>query len=102
MHKTTFATLVAAPALVLGLTACTSSPGSADYDRITAEVVKASFQDRGIAKVDRLVQDEANRLCSAADAAVRIVFWPLITMKGKSGRASFIEGSRSKIDVSPR
>lgn len=69
MHKTTFATLVAAPALVLGLTACTSSPGSADYDRITAEVVKASFQDRGIAKVDRLVQDEANRLCSAADAA---------------------------------
>src|SRR5690606_9586194 len=49
--------------------ACTSSPGSADYDRITAEVVKASFQDRGIAKVDRLVQDEANRLCSAADVA---------------------------------
>ncbi|HAJ11486.1 MAG TPA: sulfur oxidation c-type cytochrome SoxX [Comamonadaceae bacterium] len=69
MHKTTFATLVAAPALALGLGACTSSPGSADYDRITAEVVKASFQDRGIAKVDRLAQDEANRLCSAADVA---------------------------------
>jgi sulfur-oxidizing protein SoxX len=57
------------PLAVLSLAACTSSPSGADYEQITAEVVKASFQDRGIAKVDRLNQDEANRLCSAADVA---------------------------------
>jgi L-cysteine S-thiosulfotransferase len=57
------------PLAVLSLAACTASPPGADYEKITAEVVKASFQDRGIAKVDRLNPDEANRLCSAADVA---------------------------------
>ncbi len=69
MQKSTTATLLAAPVLVLGLSACVSSLPSAEYDRITAEVVKASFQDKGIAKVDRLVQDDANRECAAADVA---------------------------------
>ncbi|MBT9554113.1 MAG: sulfur oxidation c-type cytochrome SoxX [Hydrogenophaga sp.] len=59
--------LLALSALLLS--GCTSSPSAADHDKITADVVKASFQDRGIAKVDRLQQDEANRLCSAADVA---------------------------------
>ena len=59
----------ALPLAALALAGCTSSPSGADYEKITAEVVKASFQDRGIAKVDRLNQDEANRLCSAADVA---------------------------------
>ena len=57
------------PLMALLLAGCTSSPSGADLDKITADVVKASFQDRGIAKVDRLQQDEANRLCSAADVA---------------------------------
>ena len=57
------------PLMALLLAGCTSSPSGADFDKITADVVKASFQDRGIAKVDRLQQDEANRLCSAADVA---------------------------------
>lgn len=69
MRKTTIATLLGAPALVLGLSACVSSMSTADYDRVTADVVKASFQDKGIAKVDRLVQDDANRECAAADVA---------------------------------
>lgn len=69
MQKSIIATLLAAPVLVLGLSACVSSLPSAEYDRITAEVVKASFQDKGIAKVDRLVQDDANRECAAADVA---------------------------------
>lgn len=63
---TTFALL---PLAVLVLAGCTSSPSGADYDKITADVVKASFQDRGIAKLDRLQQDDANRECSAADVA---------------------------------
>jgi len=67
MKKTmTYALL---PLAILVLAGCTSSPSGADYDKATADVVKASFQDRGIAKVDRLQQDEANRLCSAADVA---------------------------------
>jgi L-cysteine S-thiosulfotransferase len=46
-----------------------STAGSSDLDRKAAEVIKASFRDQGIAKVDRLVQDETNRECSAADVA---------------------------------
>lgn len=57
------------PVAALVLAGCTSSPSSPDYDKITAEVVKASFQDRGIAKLDRLVQDDANRECATADVA---------------------------------
>ncbi|MFP5467338.1 MAG: sulfur oxidation c-type cytochrome SoxX [Gammaproteobacteria bacterium] len=69
MQKTTIATLLATPVLALGLSACVSSLPSAEYDRVTADVVKASFQDKGIAKADRLVQDDANRECAAADVA---------------------------------
>jgi sulfur-oxidizing protein SoxX len=57
------------PLAALVLAGCTASPTGADYDKMTADVVKASFQDRGIAKLDRLQQDDANRECSAADVA---------------------------------
>ena len=40
---------------------CASTPGAADLDSITADRVKASFRDEGIAKLDRLVQDDFNR-----------------------------------------
>jgi sulfur-oxidizing protein SoxX len=36
---------------------------------LTAEVVKASFQDKNLVKVDRLVQDEVMSACSAAEVA---------------------------------
>ncbi|MCB4364417.1 sulfur oxidation c-type cytochrome SoxX [Hydrogenophaga taeniospiralis] len=61
--------LIPVAAALVALAGCTSSPSGADYDKAAAEVMKNSFQDRGIAKVDRLQQDEANRLCSAADVA---------------------------------
>nr|WP_236640179.1 sulfur oxidation c-type cytochrome SoxX [Tepidimonas charontis] len=38
-------------------------PTAADYDRMTMEVVKRSFVERGIAKLDRLEQDEARLAC---------------------------------------
>ncbi|WP_372659494.1 sulfur oxidation c-type cytochrome SoxX, partial [Hydrogenophaga sp.] len=44
-------------------------PSSADYDKIAAGVMKSSFEARGIAQLDRLQQDEANRACSAAEVA---------------------------------
>ncbi|MDP4608246.1 MAG: sulfur oxidation c-type cytochrome SoxX [Burkholderiaceae bacterium] len=57
-------------ASALVLAGCMSTTmSSADADKRTAEVVKTSFQSKGIAKVERLQQDEANRLCSAADVA---------------------------------
>jgi len=57
------------PVMALLLAGCSSSPSSADYDKMTAEVIKNSFQERGIAKLDRLATDEANLACSAADVA---------------------------------
>ena len=57
------------PLAAVVLAACTVSPSSSDYDQMAAAVEKASFQSKGIATVDRIQQDEANRLCSAADVA---------------------------------
>jgi len=60
--------LALVPVVALTLSAC-SGLGSADYDRIHAEAVKASFQANGIATLDYLKQDPSNELCSAADVA---------------------------------
>jgi sulfur-oxidizing protein SoxX len=54
---------------VMAVAGMTATAAWADFDKIAADVYKKSFQDRGIAKVDRLDVDEANRLCSAADVA---------------------------------
>ena len=66
MKKTTWILL---PAAALVLAACSSAPSSADLDKLAADMFKNSFQDNGMVKVSRLDQDEANRLCSAADTA---------------------------------
>ncbi len=57
------------PLAALVLAACSSSPSSADYDKIAEQVTKSSFQAKGQVGLDRLQQDDANRLCSAADVA---------------------------------
>jgi sulfur-oxidizing protein SoxX len=57
------------PVAALALSACTLSPSAAEYDKAAADMIKNSFQDRGIAKLDRLAQDDANRECAAADVA---------------------------------
>ena len=72
------------PVAALVLAACSSSPSGADYDKMTADVVKASFQAKGIAKLDRLQQDEANRLCSEADVSGK----PLDDNKAKALEAA--------------
>jgi len=47
---------------------CASGPSVAELNTLTDQIVKASFRDQGIAKVDRvLATDETNRLCSEAD-----------------------------------
>lgn len=62
--------MLAAPiAAAVVLAACSTSLTSADYDKLAAEVTKASFQDKNLVKVDRLIQDENMALCSAAEVA---------------------------------
>ncbi len=57
------------PVVALVVAGCTASPSTADHDKATAQMLANSFQDRGIAKTDRLEQDIANRECAAADVA---------------------------------
>ena len=58
-----------APVLAVVLAGCAVIPSGAELDKLTADITKASFRDEGQAKLDRLVQDDANRECSAADVA---------------------------------
>ncbi len=58
-----------APVAVLCLAGCAAVPSGPELDKLTADIVRASFRDQGPVKVDRLVQDDVNRECSAADVA---------------------------------
>ena len=59
------------PVAVLLIAGCAAMPSGSELDKLTADIVRASFRDEGLVKVDRLVQDETNRECSAADVAGR-------------------------------
>jgi sulfur-oxidizing protein SoxX len=65
-NKWTLAGLAAAAVVVAG---CAALPSGTDLDKLALDVAKASFQDAGPVKTDRLVQDETNRECSAAQTA---------------------------------
>lgn len=54
---------------VLLIAGCAAMPSGPELDKLTADIVRASFRDEGLVKIDRLVQDETNRECSAADVA---------------------------------
>jgi len=60
--------LIAAAAGAL-LAGCTAPLPKPDYDAMTDAMMKASFTDRGIAKVERLRQDRSNDECSKAAGA---------------------------------
>ena len=77
-----------------GLTSCATGPGSAELDAQALAVIKASFRDQGIAKVDRLNQDLGQQACSsdkAADDALeeRIRDEALATIKWPTGGQYF-------------
>jgi L-cysteine S-thiosulfotransferase len=55
--------LAAAAAVVL-LTACASGPSPSELDAQFAALMKTSFRDEGIAKVDRVQQDLGQQACS--------------------------------------
>ena len=46
-------------------TSCATGPSPAELDRIASDVLKASFREQGIAKLDRLQQDLGQAACSS-------------------------------------
>lgn len=50
---------------VWALAGCASMPSPAELDQQATAVIKASFRDQGIAKVDRLNQDPVQAACSS-------------------------------------
>jgi len=51
--------------LVALLAGCASAPTDREIDARALEMMKSSFRERGQAKLDRLEQDETQKLCSA-------------------------------------
>lgn len=51
------------------LTACAGPSTPVELDKLAAQVAQTSFRDQGVARVERLVQDDANRECSTADVS---------------------------------
>jgi sulfur-oxidizing protein SoxX len=60
MNKTAF---IASSVL---LAACASGPSDPEISALALKTMKSSFKERGQAKLDRLDQDETQRLCSSA------------------------------------
>jgi len=54
-------------AATLFIAGCATAPSPADLDRQAMAMIKASFRDQGIAKVDRLTQDLGQAACSGAN-----------------------------------
>ena len=65
MNKTLPIIAMASAALLLAA-GCASLPAPQDLDREALAVIKASFRDQGIAKVDRIQQDLGQSACSSA------------------------------------
>jgi sulfur-oxidizing protein SoxX len=63
-HRFALAGLVAS-ILAVG---CATVPSPAELDQQAQAMIKASFRDQGIAKVDRLVQDLGQQACSSPTA----------------------------------
>jgi sulfur-oxidizing protein SoxX len=89
--KNTGITFAALAVVVAGCASSTSQqakPSSKELDAKAMEVMKASFREQGIAKLDRLEQDEGQRACSSPNppspevakkleaAALATVQWP--------------------------
>ena len=55
-------TLAAIVALLAGC--ATAPPSPQELDQFTQDIVKSSFREQGIAKLDRLTQDELQQACS--------------------------------------
>ena len=71
MEKTNIVPAFIALSATFLIAGCAALPSPAELDALAIKITQASFRDQGPVKVDRLVQDDANRECSAADVAGR-------------------------------
>lgn len=76
MHRTSFFKSLVPVGLGLALAGCAApvsvgGMSQAELDLAATAMMKASFRDQGIARVDRLDQDQANALCSQAQSQGR-------------------------------
>jgi sulfur-oxidizing protein SoxX len=81
------AVAVAAATLLAG---CASLPSGPELDAQAAAMIKASFRDQGIAKVDRIQQDLGQAACSSEqppseDVAKRVEAEAMATMRWPAG-----------------
>jgi sulfur-oxidizing protein SoxX len=80
--------------LVAGCAGLQPTPTSQELDAKAAAMIKTSFRDQGIAKVDRLEQDIGQKACStdkplSADAAIAIEDAALASVKWPAGGQYF-------------
>ena len=68
MKTKTKIALAAAVVSALGLAGCAVMPGAVELDAQALAMIKASFRDEGIAKMDRLEQDLGQKACSSEQA----------------------------------
>ena len=83
MSISTRAFVISAVALAAG---CSSAPNPQEVQLLTQGVIQSSFREQGIAKLDRLTQDEVQQACSAeqpppADVVKRLEAAQLATVK---------------------
>ena len=69
MKKTNIGSVFIALLATILIAGCAALPSPAELDALATKITQASFRDQGPVKLDRLVQDDANRECSAADVA---------------------------------
>jgi L-cysteine S-thiosulfotransferase len=69
MNKSSTQAALSAAGLVFAaffLSSCATSPTAQQVDEATQQVLKSSFREQGIAKMDRLTLDASNQACSEA------------------------------------
>jgi sulfur-oxidizing protein SoxX len=59
---------VAALVAAVTVVGCATGPSPADLDKQADAMIRASFREQGIAKLDRLDQDLGQKACSSADS----------------------------------
>jgi len=60
-----YQSIAIAAAAVTVVAGCASMPSSQELDQLALQAHKASFRDQGIAKVDRIKQDQGQAACSS-------------------------------------
>lgn len=89
-NYTSIATVLAAVTASALVAGCASLPASAELDAQALTMIKSSFRDQGIAKVDRLNQDLGQAACSsdkppADDVAKRVEAEAMATIRPPAG-----------------